>query len=231
MTDRIALMLEAERRGILPPDKAALLAKRADAGLCPDRQRPISATSLPEPPRFHRSVGFVQRPVVCAFRQCALMPPPRWREVNAANARYRNSPQAAIDAQAEAAQQQRLKKAQFDAMPAPLRYAIGAGASLIAAREESARDCVGAGQARPAKLHRRIDRRAADAAGCGQTGGGASSGWRPVHGRRCRSRPRQVHRRRGASVRASGRAFGQSARQARHQYRDGRGPRLLQPVT
>lgn len=35
MTDRIALMLEAERRGILPPDKAALLAEARRRGLVP----------------------------------------------------------------------------------------------------------------------------------------------------------------------------------------------------
>jgi len=50
--------------------------------------------------------------------------------VNASNARYRNSPQAGIDAQAQAAQQQRLKKTEFNAMPLPLRFGIGMGESV-----------------------------------------------------------------------------------------------------
>lgn len=35
MADKLALMLEAERRGILPPDKVALLAEARRRGLVP----------------------------------------------------------------------------------------------------------------------------------------------------------------------------------------------------
>lgn len=40
MADKIALLLEAERRGILPDNKKALLAEARKRGLVPGGQRP-----------------------------------------------------------------------------------------------------------------------------------------------------------------------------------------------
>ena len=126
MTDRIALMLEAERRGILPPTRQHCLRRRAPTRACARTDKGRFQQRLC---RHHgsKSVG-LRTTARLAPSPMRLMPPSQARSMPPmpAIAILRKRPSTR---RREAAQQQRLK-AQFDAMPAPLRYSIGAGASL-----------------------------------------------------------------------------------------------------
>lgn len=61
MADRIQLMMEAERRGILPPDKAALLNEARKRGLVEDVSTPPQPTPMVNEPEPEQTPEFMQR--------------------------------------------------------------------------------------------------------------------------------------------------------------------------